>query len=336
MAAPVHFLIFIIVPNKVHHATTHGLSAAIIPNQETQLTISFRRHNPPRLPHGSAASTLDSCLAPPNRETFSATRPTSPSSWSLSNRRPRNQAPPVQTKLPREALHSRQCQQNSTHRQHDHPSTPSHRQSLRPHPRTRQSAYLHASIRKSAHNIILALPGKKKKGATLTRRSAPALELNLVAVTTLRFLGSTAPTATSGVSTTATNLGGAVKIAARPNSTENPFAPLGVEVVEAARLPAGVPDRVSVGLWANDALPRDARPPTLVFRLNRPLALPATLPPATDAPPVGGIRAIEWRGRPVARLRLAERSGDWEMALGGELAVGVGDGFPSSSSCHCR
>ena len=50
----------------------------------------------------------------------------------------------------------------------------------------------------------------------LTLRSAPALELNLVAVTTRLFLGSTAPTATSGVSTTDTTLGGAVKIAARP------------------------------------------------------------------------------------------------------------------------
>lgn len=50
----------------------------------------------------------------------------------------------------------------------------------------------------------------------LTRLSAPALELNRVAVTTRRFLGSTAPTATSGVSTIATNLGGAVNSAARP------------------------------------------------------------------------------------------------------------------------
>lgn len=46
--------------------------------------------------------------------------------------------------------------------------------------------------------------------------------LNLVAVTTLRFLGSTAPTATSGVSTTAINFGGAVNTAALPNLTENP------------------------------------------------------------------------------------------------------------------
>jgi hypothetical protein len=59
---------------------------------------------------------------------------------------------------------------------------------------------------------------KRKK---LTLRSAPALELNLVAVTTLLFLGSTAPTATSGVSTTATIFGGAVNIAARPNRTGN-------------------------------------------------------------------------------------------------------------------
>lgn len=51
----------------------------------------------------------------------------------------------------------------------------------------------------------------------LTLRSAPALELNRVAVTTLLFLGSTAPTATSGVSIIATILGGAVRIAACPN-----------------------------------------------------------------------------------------------------------------------
>jgi len=171
---------------------------------------------------------------------------------------------------------------------------------------------------------------------THTLRSAPALELNLVAVTTLRFLGSTAPTATSGVSTTATSLGGAVKIAARPNNTENPLAaPFNVEVVEAAKLPAGVPDRVNVGLWVNAPPPIDARPPPpypkLVLRLNRPFVLPATLPPDTD-----GARAMEWRGRPVPRLRLAERRGDCEMALGGALLVGVGDGFPSSSSCHCK
>jgi hypothetical protein len=53
----------------------------------------------------------------------------------------------------------------------------------------------------------------------LTLRSAPALELNLVAVTTRLFLGSTAPTATSGVSTTAISLGGAVRIAAQPKRT---------------------------------------------------------------------------------------------------------------------
>lgn len=42
----------------------------------------------------------------------------------------------------------------------------------------------------------------------LTRRSAPALELNRVAVATRRFSGSTAPTATSGVSMTERILGG--------------------------------------------------------------------------------------------------------------------------------
>jgi len=57
--------------------------------------------------------------------------------------------------------------------------------------------------------------------AVLTLLSAPARELKRVAVTTRRLSGSTAPTATSGVSTTATSLGGAVKIAARPNRTGN-------------------------------------------------------------------------------------------------------------------
>src|SRR6266550_3229269 len=61
---------------------------------------------------------------------------------------------------------------------------------------------------------------------TLTLRSTSTLELNLVAVTTLRSLGSTAPTATPGVSTSS---GGAIKIAAWLNSTKNPFASLSVE-----------------------------------------------------------------------------------------------------------
>lgn len=56
--------------------------------------------------------------------------------------------------------------------------------------------------------------------------------LNLVAVTTLRFLGSTAPTATSGVSTTATNFGGAVNTAALPYLTENGEPGRGVSVLD--------------------------------------------------------------------------------------------------------
>lgn len=54
-------------------------------------------------------------------------------------------------------------------------------------------------------------------------RLDPARVLNRVAVTTLLFIGSTAPTATSGVSTTAINFGGAVNTAARPNLNANPF-----------------------------------------------------------------------------------------------------------------
>ena len=51
-----------------------------------------------------------------------------------------------------------------------------------------------------------------------------------MAVTTLLFLGSTAPIATSGVSTIATNLGGAVKIVARPYRIGNP-PEVGAEVI---------------------------------------------------------------------------------------------------------
>jgi len=57
------------------------------------------------------------------------------------------------------------------------------------------------------------------RGYKLTVLSAPILELNRVAVTTRLLLGSTAPTAKSGVSITATNFGGAVSTAARPNRT---------------------------------------------------------------------------------------------------------------------
>lgn len=58
--------------------------------------------------------------------------------------------------------------------------------------------------------------GNRIKQYILTVRLAPALVLKRVAVTTRLFLGSTAPTAISGVSTTATNFGGAVSTAARP------------------------------------------------------------------------------------------------------------------------
>lgn len=60
-----------------------------------------------------------------------------------------------------------------------------------------------------------------------TRRSAPARVLNLVAVVTLRFNGSTAPTATSGVSTTDKSLGGAVIIEVGSVSA-NPLTLLGL------------------------------------------------------------------------------------------------------------
>lgn len=60
------------------------------------------------------------------------------------------------------------------------------------------------------------------KRRTLTERLAPLRVLNRVAVTTRRFCGSTAPTATSGVSTTPTSFGGAVSTAARPKNSGVP------------------------------------------------------------------------------------------------------------------
>lgn len=75
----------------------------------------------------------------------------------------------------------------------------------------------------------------------LTRLSAPARELNRVAVTTRRLSGSTAPTATSGVTTMLTSFGGAVKIVARPKRTGNDT---GVE----PRGDAGIPGVLARGL----------------------------------------------------------------------------------------
>jgi len=76
------------------------------------------------------------------------------------------------------------------------------------------------------------LKSKLKKKVLFVQKKAEThppmsscLELNLVAVTTRRLLASTAPTATSGVSTIATNFGGAVNIAARPNLCEKPHFP---------------------------------------------------------------------------------------------------------------
>lgn len=56
----------------------------------------------------------------------------------------------------------------------------------------------------------------------LTVRGAPLLVLKRVAVITRRLRGSTAPTATSGVSTTPTSFGGAVSTAARPKCMGEP------------------------------------------------------------------------------------------------------------------
>ena len=62
---------------------------------------------------------------------------------------------------------------------------------------------------------ILTCTPNENYDPPVCRVSAPARRLNRVAATTRLFFGSTALTATSGVSTIATNLGGAVNIVAR-------------------------------------------------------------------------------------------------------------------------
>jgi hypothetical protein len=79
------------------------------------------------------------------------------------------------------------------------------------------------------------------RGIKHTLRSAPALELNLVAVTTLLSLASTATTATSDVSTSATSSGGAVKVPAWPNLIAIPYAPA-APIIGDSGVP-GVPER---------------------------------------------------------------------------------------------
>ncbi len=90
---------------------------------------------------------------------------------------------------------------------------------------------------------------------TLTVRAAPARVLKRVAVMTRFFLGSTAPTATSGVSTTATSFGGAVSTAARPNRTANG---------ESLRAETGVPVRgnpiIDVGVIGPLEMLSESRP----------------------------------------------------------------------------
>ncbi len=108
----------------------------------------------------------------------------------------------------------------------------------------------------------------QRNGPTL--RSAPDLELNRVAVTTLRFLGSTAPTAISGVSTIPTIFGGAVNTAARPNSILCGFA------IEAE---SGVAERSAVGLRRGVVGVRGG-----TLRLSLPLDILGVLPfaPSVD------------------------------------------------------
>ena len=168
----------------------------------------------------------------------------------------------------------------------------------------------------------------------LTLRSAPALELNLVAVTTLLFLGSTAPTATSGVTTTATSFGGAVKIAARPNLIANPSAPT------APLGDNGVPER---GTGDN----REDKDVPGVARESRPLEAFVGL---VENP---GVDCRRWGVRSADVDRESDARICESMALRARLDGGVGEdnrvllvvgdamlpsvveGF-SSPSFHCR
>lgn len=150
----------------------------------------------------------------------------------------------------------------------------------------------------------------------LTVLSAPILELNRVAVTTLLLLASTAPTARSGVSITATSFGGAVRTAARPNLNGKPpgFGPVpelgdgfnGASVLVAEVLSDNLPFVMGVG-GANE-----------VRRVN-------------DVEEVERERDELVRGRPIANA-----DGGWDAARSLGTSFTSGWGTSPSVQRRCR
>ncbi len=178
---------------------------------------------------------------------------------------------------------------------------------------------------------------KQTRRKALTLLSAPARELNLVAVTTLFFFGSTAPMATSGVSTIATNFGGAVNIAALPNLMGN--------------VPAGVSVLVDVGLI--DVLGVLARVVELILNLLLVVEALETLAindgrreedcelDMRDEVERARDESVRVRGTVGTVLRLADNDmGEATFGEGGPISLlDVGVGFvlaSSASSCHWR
>lgn len=156
-----------------------------------------------------------------------------------------------------------------------------------------------------------------------TLRSAPALELNLVEVMIRLFRGSIAPIDTSGVSSIATNLGGAVKIAALPYLT--------------GKTELGVPTRGDMG-------------PGVVgvrglLMLNRSLAPIEDLEPETEVTRegrLGGVPTDEVERARIEVVRLRKTDEGWRpLAESGVLGLepiitSNFDSGLSSPSVHCK
>lgn len=125
---------------------------------------------------------------------------------------------------------------------------------------------------------------------------APARVLKRVAIPTCRFLGSTAPTASSGVFTTATNFGGVVRTAARPNQITKKPRP---GPVDTGMLVLG--DRL-MGIIGEE---RPMLSDSLPFRLTPDVELPND----DFAPPAGEILRRGVASEDVERARVGEMPG---------------------------
>lgn len=163
---------------------------------------------------------------------------------------------------------------------------------------------------------------------------APARVLKRVAVTTRLFLGSTAPTAISVVSTTATSFGGAVRTAARPNLTANADPETGVPVLgDGLAGVIGVCGEVTPTL--SDNLPFRLRPEVEVPRGDRTLPATESLRCGVASEEVERARIGEMPGR-VLGLRILGVRGDTGREGSAKVPTAVAGCVDSSSSVHWR